>query len=56
MPFPGGRAGVGGGIGIVGLLVFLALPLLGGGGGNELDSLQLGPLSRGEVGDDIPVS
>jgi uncharacterized protein len=32
LPFPGGRAGVGGGLGIVGLLVFLAITLLGGGG------------------------
>ena len=37
LPFPGGRAGVGGGVGIVGLLVFLALQLLGGGGGAAFD-------------------
>ena len=37
LPFPGGRAGVGGGLGIVGLLVFLALQLLGGGGGTAFD-------------------
>jgi uncharacterized protein len=37
LPFPGGRAGVGGGLGIVGLLIFLALQLLGGGGGAAFD-------------------
>jgi uncharacterized protein len=37
LPFPGGRAGVGGGLGIVGLLVFLALQLIGGGGGTAFD-------------------
>jgi predicted metalloprotease len=36
-PFPGGRAGIGGGLGIVGLLVFLALQLLGGAGGTGFD-------------------
>src|SRR4029453_3973236 len=35
--FPGGGAGVGGGVGLVGLLVFLALQLLGGGGGTAFD-------------------
>ena len=34
--FPGGMR-VGGGVGIVGLLVFLAIQLLGGGGGAAFD-------------------
>jgi predicted metalloprotease len=37
LPFPGGGAGVGGGLGVVGLLIFLALQLLGGGGGSAFD-------------------
>jgi predicted metalloprotease len=37
MPLPGGRAGVGGGIGIIALLVYLAFQLLGGGGGAAFD-------------------
>ena len=37
LPFPGGRAGVGGGLGVVGLLIFLAITLLGGGGGTAFD-------------------
>ena len=36
LPFPGG-ARVGGGVGLVGLLVFLAIQLLGGGGGAAFD-------------------
>jgi uncharacterized protein len=36
MPFPGG-ARIGGGVGIVGLLVFLAIQLIGGGGGAAFD-------------------
>src|SRR5687767_14671215 len=35
-PFPGGMR-VGGGVGIVGLLVFLAIQLIGGGGGAAFD-------------------
>src|SRR4051794_23243750 len=33
MPFPGGLRGAGGGLGLVGVLVFLAIQLIGGGGG-----------------------
>jgi uncharacterized protein len=48
MPFPGGRAGgIGGGLGLVGLLLFLALQLLGGGGGTGFDVTdEFGPSAQ----------
>ena len=38
---PGGAARVGGGVGVVGLLIFLAIQLLGGGGGSGFDVTQV---------------
>ncbi len=38
---PGGAAGVGGGVGAVGLLIYLAIQLLGGSSGNGFDVTQV---------------
>ena len=56
MSFPGG-ARVGGGVGIVGLLVFLAIQLLGGGGGAAFDvDNQFGDQVETPGGGSIPAA
>jgi uncharacterized protein len=41
MPLPGGIKGVGGGLGIVGVILFIALQVIGGGGGGGFDVGQV---------------
>jgi uncharacterized protein len=41
MPLPGGIRGVGGGLGIVGVILFIALQVIGGGGGAGFDVGQV---------------
>jgi predicted metalloprotease len=56
LPFPGG-ARVGGGLGLVGLLVFLAIQLIGGGGGAAFDvDNQFGDQVEAPGGGEIPAA
>ena len=53
IPFPGGLAGAGGGLGIVGVLIFLAITVLGGGGGAGFDIGEaFGPAAQAPGADD----
>jgi predicted metalloprotease len=53
IPLPGGMAGAGGGLGIVGILIFLAIQFIGNGGGAGFDIGEaFGPSAQAPGADD----